>query len=75
MKPEIRRQTDTSETCLKRMKNDQNVFVGDLLLWIKYFFVNKIGFELSFVTEIGFYYYFIFVNNLFILTGTKMSLH
>ena len=74
MKPEIRRQTDTSKTCLKRMKNDQNVFVGDLLLWIQ-FFVNKIGFELIFVKELGFCFHFIFVYNLFILNGTKVSLH
>ena len=56
MKPEIHnRQTDTNDTCLKRMKNDQNFFVGDLLLRMKYFFVNKIGFEFSFVQELGFF--------------------
>ena len=37
------------------MKNDQNVFVGDLLLLKnKVFFVNKIGFEISFVKEFVF---------------------
>ena len=58
--------TDTNGTYLKRIKNNQNVFVCDLLSWMKYFFVIKDKIESSFVKKFCVFSYFIFVFYLFI---------
>ena len=57
--------TDTNGTYLKRIKNNQNVFVGDLLSWMKYFFVIKDKIVTSFMKKFCVFSYFIFVFYLF----------